>query len=156
MIKFEISGHKTIYAGHLVLDFNGTLAIDGRIIDGVTEQLVQLSADLEIHVLTADTFQTVRKALDGLPVTVKIIGSAYQDKQKADYVKLLGPDCVVAIGNGRNDLLMLKESALSIGVIQAEGAYYQVVNRSRVVCTSITDALDLLLNPKRLTATLRN
>jgi len=156
MITLEIPGRKTIHAEHLVLDFNGTLAIDGHFIDGVIETLVRLSADLEVHVLTADTFRTVRKELEGLPVTVKVIEPDWQDRQKADYVKHLGADRVIAIGNGRNDVLMLKESALGIGVIQAEGACYEVLNNSQVICNSITDALSLLIHPKRLAATLRN
>ena len=81
---------------------------------------------------------------------------AEQDEQKLKYVKDLGSSNVIAIGNGKNDVLMLKESALSIGIIQAEGAFYQVVNYSQVICTSINDALSLLINPKRLLATLRN
>ncbi|MFO7934628.1 MAG: hypothetical protein R6U78_11165 [Bacteroidales bacterium] len=156
MIVLEIPGRKAIQAAHLVLDFNGTLAVDGHLIEGVTGQLVRLSKHLEVHVLTADTFGTVRKQLEGLPVTVKVIDVAEQDRQKFEYVKELGADRVIAVGNGRNDVLMLKGSALGIGVIQAEGAFYEVLHSSQVVCTSITDALDLLLNPKRLEATLRN
>lgn len=46
---------------------------------------------------------------------------AGQDQQKLKYVKDLGSSHVIAIGNGKNDLLMLRESALGIGIIQAEG-----------------------------------
>jgi soluble P-type ATPase len=109
-----------------------------------------------VHVLTADTFHTVQNELRGLPITIKILDSAEQDKQKLQYVKNLGSDNVIAIGNGKNDVLMLKESALSIGIIQAEGAFSQVLNCTQIVCTSITDALSLLINSKRLLATLRN
>ncbi|HER08710.1 MAG TPA: ATPase P [Bacteroides sp.] len=156
MIEIEIPGHRTIQAEYLVLDFNGTLALDGHLIDGVADQLLQLSADLEVLVLTADTFGTVRKELKDLPVIVKVLDPADQDRQKAEVVNQLGADRVIAVGNGRNDLLMLQESALGIGVILAEGAYVQIMNAIQVICTSITDALDLLLKPKRLAATLRN
>jgi soluble P-type ATPase len=156
MIKIEIPEFKVINAEHLVLDFNGTLAIDGLFIEGVIGQLVQISANLNVHVLTDDTFSTVQNELRGLPVTIKILENAEQDKQKLNYVKSLGSDNVIAIGNGKNDVLMLKESALSIGIIQAEGAFSQVLNCTQIVCTSITDALSLLIYPKRLLATLRN
>lgn len=156
MIKIEISGFKTISAEHLVLDFNGTIAIDGLFIEVVIGQLVQISANLQVHVLTADTFHTVQNELRGLPITIKILNSAEQDRQKLQYVKNLGSDNVIAIGNGKNDVLMLKESALSIGIIQAEGAFSQALNCTQIVCTSVTDALSLLINPKRLLATLRN
>jgi soluble P-type ATPase len=156
MIKIEIPEFKVINAEHLVLDFNGTLAIDGHYVHDVIGQLVQISANLNVHVLTADTFGSVHKEFNGLPITINVLEAANQDKQKLDYVKNLGSESVIAIGNGRNDVLMLKESALSIGVIQAEGAFYQVLNCSQVICTSINDALSLLINPKRLLATLRN
>jgi soluble P-type ATPase len=156
MIKIEIPEFKTITADHLVLDFNGTLAIDGLFVEGVIGQLAQLSALLNVHVLTADTFHSVQKELRGLPITIKILETVEQDKQKLKYVKNLGSVNVIAIGNGKNDVLMLKEASLGIGIIQAEGAYYQVVNCCQVICISITDALLLLINPKRLLATLRN
>ena len=156
MLKIDIPEFKIINAEHLVLDFNGTIAIDGLFIEGVIGKLVQISANLQVHVLTADTFHTVQNELRGLPITIKILDSAEQDKQKLQYVKNLGSDNVIAIGNGKNDVLMLKESALSIGIIQAEGAFSQVLNCTQIVCTSITDALSLLINSKRLLATLRN
>lgn len=156
MLKIEIPDSKIIKAEHLVLDFNGTLAVDGYFIEGVIEKLVLLSSLLRLHILTADTFGTVEKELKGLSVTLKILEMANQDRQKLDHVKNLGADKVIAVGNGRNDVLMLKESALSIGVIQAEGAFSQIINCSQLICTSINDALSLLINPKRLLATLRN
>jgi len=156
MIKIDIPGSRTIEAEHLVLDFNGTIAIDGRFIDGVLGLLVQVSANLKVHVLTADTFGTVQNELKGLPVCIKIIEPGQQIQQKLDYVNSLGSSHVIAIGNGKNDHLMLRESALSIGIIQAEGAYSQIIFDTQIICSSINDALSLLINPKRLIATLRN
>jgi soluble P-type ATPase len=156
MLRIEIPEFKVINAEHLVLDFNGTLAIDGHYIADVIGQLVQISANLNVHVLTADTFGSVHKEFNGLPINIKVLETANQDKQKLDYVKNLGSEKVISIGNGRNDVLMLKVSALSIGVIQAEGAFSQVVDCCHIICTSINDALSLLINPKRLLATLRN
>jgi len=156
MIKIDIPGSRTIEAEHLVLDFNGTIAIDGRFIDGVLGLLVQVSANLKVHVLTADTFGTVQNELKGLPVCIKIIEPCQQIQQKLDYVNSLGSSHVIAIGNGKNDHLMLRESALSIGIIQAEGAYSQIFFDTQIICSSINDALSLLINPKRLIATLRN
>ena len=156
MLKIDIPGFKTIEAEHLVLDFNGTIAIDGRYIENVIGQIVQVSEKLNVHVLTADTFGTVLEELKGLRVTIKILEPEQQDQQKLTYVKDLGSSHVIAIGNGRNDHLMLREAALSIGIIQAEGAYSQIIYDTHVICTSINDALSLLINPKRLIATLRN
>jgi soluble P-type ATPase len=156
MLRIEIPEFKIIKAEHLVLDFNGTLAVDGFFIEGVIEKLVRLTSVLNLHILTADTFGTVERELKGLPVTLKILEIANQDRQKLDYVTNLGAEKVIAVGNGRNDVLMLKESALSIGVIQDEGAFSQIINCTQVICTNIMDAFSLLINPKRLLATLRN
>jgi len=156
MLKIDIPGSRAIEAEHLVLDFNGTIAIDGRYIENVIGQIVQVSEKLNVHVLTADTFGTVLEELKGLRVTIKILEPVQQDQQKLTYVKDLGSFHVIAIGNGRNDHLMLREAALSIGIIQAEGAYSQIIYDTQVICTSINDALSLLINPKRLIATLRN
>jgi hypothetical protein len=46
MLKIDIPEFKIINAEHLVLDFNGTIAIDGMFIEGVIGQLVQISANL--------------------------------------------------------------------------------------------------------------
>lgn len=52
--------------------------------------------------------------------------------------------------------MMLHEAALGLVVIQAEGAAQIAVAAADIVSKSIEDALDLLLRPKRLIATLRN
>jgi len=156
MLKIDIPGFKPIEAEHLVLDFNGTIAIDGRFVGDVIGHLVQVSEFLKVHVITADTFGTVRNELKDLPVVIKILEPEHQDKQKLNYINDLGPDRVVAIGNGKNDHLMLRGAALSIGIIQEEGAYSQIIYDTHLICTSINDALLILVNQKRLLATLRN
>jgi len=156
MLKIDIPGFKPIEAEHLVLDFNGTIAIDGRFVGDVIGHLVQVSEFLKVHVITADTFGTVRNELKDLPVVIKILEPEHQDKQKLNYINDLGPDRVVAIGNGKNDHLMLRGAALSIGIIQEEGAYSQIIYDTHLICTSINDALLILVNKKRLLATLRN
>jgi soluble P-type ATPase len=62
---------------------------------------------------------------------------------------------VAAIGNGRNDQLMLAAAALGIAVVQEEGAAIESLSAADVVLPDIRSALDLLLFPKRLIATLR-
>jgi soluble P-type ATPase len=138
------------------LIITGQLAVDGCIIQGVADRLKKLCSVIRVHVLTADTFGTAEKELRGIPVILQVMEKENQDSQKLNYVTDLGPDKVISIGNGRNDILMLKGSALSIGVIQAEGAYSQIINNVQIICTSIIDALSLLTNENRLIATLRN
>lgn len=155
MITFDIPGFKKIEAEHLVMDFNGTMAIDGILIDGVAELLEVLSSKLSVHVLTADTFGTSKHELAATGCTLYILDPEKQEMQKEQYVTTLGKDSVIAIGNGANDSFMMFQAALSILTLQQEGACGNLFSIADIVCTSITDALKLLLNPLRVTATLR-
>lgn len=152
----EIPGRKKLTLAHLVLDYNGTIAVDGKPVWGVKDRIKKLSRMMTVHVITADTFGTVQQHVGSWPCTIAIISSNDQDKQKADYCKKLGTDLVVAIGNGRNDKAMLDKAKLGIGIIGTEGAALKAIDNADAVCTSITDALDLLLKPDRLKALLRN
>ena len=140
---------------HLILDYNGTLAADGSLLPGVAERLEILAKHLEIHIVTADTFGSVRNQVAHLPVQLAVIPPEKQAQAKAAYLEKLGPANSVAIGNGRNDALMLKEAALGIAVMQTEGAATAALLAAEVVTSEIVDALDLLLHPDRLKATLR-
>lgn len=156
MIEIKIPGYKTLRLKHLVLDHNGTLAVDGVLVAGVKEGLDRLSAHMEIHVLTADTFGKAESELKGVPCKLSILPIDNQDIGKLEYVKKLGADHTVCIGNGRNDRLMLKAAGLGISVILAEGAAAETLTSADVVCKDILSALELLSNPLRLTATLRS
>ncbi|MBC7124276.1 MAG: ATPase P [Bacteroidales bacterium] len=155
MITIDIPGRKTFHLEHLVLDFNGTLAIDGKLIEGVRERLQQLSTQLMVHVITADTFGTVANQLKGIDCQIKVLEKEQQDRQKKIYLKQLGKKRCAAIGNGYNDWQMLKYTALSIATIQTEGASTLSLKQASIVCYNVNHALDLLLNPNRLVATLR-
>ncbi|NOX90186.1 MAG: HAD hydrolase family protein [Calditrichaeota bacterium] len=156
MVQIEIPGYKELQLKYLVMDYNGTLAIDGRLIDGVEQRLFELSQLLEIHVITADTFGLVQSYLQDFPLTIKIITSSGQARQKWEYIRNLGAAQTVAIGNGRNDRLMLKEAKLGIAAIQNEGAAPETILSADIVVNHINDALDLLKNTLRLKATLRD
>lgn len=156
MIQVSIPGFGDLGLTHLVLDYNGTLALDGKLLPGAREVLQAASKDLEIHILTADTFGLASAQLNGLPVTLTILPPANQAEAKQSFVQSLGSANTIAIGNGRNDRLMLSSAALSIAVIQKEGAAREAIENSHILATSIWDALDLLRHPARITATLRS
>ncbi len=155
-MDIPIPGYGKLDLKYLVMDYNGTLAIDGRLIEGVRETLTALSQHLALYVLTADTFGKAKSGLDGIDCTLSILSEKDQQAGKLAYIQSLGPENTVSIGNGRNDQLMLKTSALGIAVILEEGASAQTLQAADIVCTSIISALNLLLNPLRLTATLRS
>lgn len=156
MINVQIPGGDSLQLAHLVLDYNGTLALDGELIAGVEEKILELAGHIQLHVLTADIHGTVARKLEGLPCTLHILGPGAQDRQKQAYVQSLGTARVAAIGNGRNDGLMLQAAALGIVLVQKEGGCVATVAQADIMCTSIGDAFALLLRPDRLRATLCN
>jgi soluble P-type ATPase len=156
MLSIAIPGLDDLAIEHLVLDFNGTIACDGRLLEGVEPALRTLSERLTIHVVTADTFGTAVKQLTGLPTHVTVLAAGNQHIAKRDFVRALGPDVTACIGNGRNDRLMLAEAAMAIAVVLGEGAAVETVLAADVVATDIVAALDLLVRPDRLIATLRS
>ncbi|RUA03326.1 MAG: ATPase P [Deltaproteobacteria bacterium] len=156
MIKIEIPGFGKLVLAHVVFDYNGTLAVDGEVIAGVKTALRSLADRLTIHILTADTFGKVKSRLSDLPCEISILPPGEQDVGKRDFIQSLGAEKTVAMGNGRNDRLMLQAAALGIAVILGEGASAQTLSMADVVCTDILDALALLENPLRLVATLRS
>ncbi len=155
MIAIDIPGFTSLRLAHLVLDYNGTIAVDGHLIPGVADAFHSLRADIQIHVITADTFGIAAAQLANLPLTLTIIPQNEQAQEKNHYVHQLGADSVIAIGNGRNDHDMLKSAAVGIALVQAEGGAAEAIMAADIVCSNILDALALLQHPKRLVATLR-
>lgn len=156
MIDIDIPGYTRLRLEHLVLDYNGTLAVDGQCCEGVRQRLTSLSENLRVHIITADTFGRVATEMAGIPCEVTILPAENQDAGKLTYINSLGAGRTVSMGNGRNDRLMLEASALGVAVILSEGVCTRTLLAADVVCTSASDALDLLDHPLRLTATLRS
>lgn len=155
MIRIEIPGYAAFAFHHLVLDVNGTIAKDGRLLEGVQERLESLRQKLDIHLVTADTHGTQETLNETLQLTAFRIPLQNQAKAKLEYIEQLGKNTVAAIGNGANDALMLEYAALGILVIGPEGAAVESLLKAKIVAPGILAALDLLLYPKRLIATLR-
>ncbi|MBF6056720.1 MULTISPECIES: HAD family hydrolase [Thiomicrorhabdus] len=156
MLQIEIPGNETLQLQHLVLDYNGTIACDGMVKPNVLSKLRELSQQLQIHVITADTHGSVHAACSGNFIQITVIGQRDQDRQKKAYVDQLGAQSCVAVGNGSNDALMLENAALGIAVMQEEGCATKTLIASDLSFGSIEDVLDSLLKSKRITASLRN
>jgi len=155
-MTFDIPGGETINLKHVVFDYNGTIALDGKLIEGVGNLINELSADLNFHVITADTYGSVEQELAGINCKVVKIAENNQDLSKRDFVRKLGTENTLSVGNGRNDKLMLQESILGIAIIQSEGAYLPSIMAADIACQSIMDVFGFFKVPNRLRATLRN
>ena len=154
MLNIQIPGREELNLSHLILDYNGTIAEDGNIIESIRPRLAELSKDLSIYVITADTHGTAAKKCQGLPLQVLTFPTTEVGLIKAQEAKKLGGG-VITIGNGFNDIQMSDVADLSICVMGKEGCCGALISHCDVVVTSIEDALDLLLIPGRVRATLR-
>lgn len=155
MIKYSIPGREDLLIKNLVLDYNGTIAYDGKLIEGV-EDILNSIKDINIYVLTADTYGTVREECKNIECEVLTFPKENAGEEKLQIVKKLGHKNSICVGNGFNDIEMFKESALSIGIMEGEGICGEIILHSDIVVKSIIDALNIIMDPKKLMATLRN
>ncbi|MBI3244182.1 MAG: HAD hydrolase family protein [Chloroflexi bacterium] len=155
MIDLDIPGRGSLRLEHLVLDVNGTIAKDGRLIDKAVRPLNTLKDRLTIHLLTADTYgkQDTIDVMLGLKATRLKPGN--EAEQKADYVRGLGAEKVVAMGNGANDAAMLKAAVIGVAVLGDEGLAVEALQAADIFVPGPVEALNLLEFPTRLIATLR-
>ena len=156
MIELNIPGYGLLSLKHLVTDVNGTLAIDGVLIEGVGKRIANLSDRLEVHMLTADTHGKQSTIDQQLNLTAVRVRPGNESTQKAAYVRKLGAKTVVAIGQGANDADMLKTAALGFCVLSQEGTSTSTLMSADLIVPDILTAFDLLDNPLRLIASLRN
>jgi soluble P-type ATPase len=146
----SIPNYKDIYAKAVVFDLNGTLAVDGKVDDEVKKLLAELNKKYDIVVLTADTFGTIRKEFEGYNIAIEIIKNTEEKMNKAkEHVPYIG------VGNGNNDIDMLKNAELGIAIVGKEGCSVHALLSADIVVNNIVDAINLLLNEKRIVATLR-
>lgn len=155
MIELNVPGKGVILLEHLVSDVNGTLALDGQLIDGVSRALGALRDRLTLHLLTADTFGRQIEIDRRLGLQAVRIPPGGEAEAKAAYVRRLGAGAVVSIGQGANDAAMLREAGLGICVLSPEGLAVEALTAADVIAPNILEALALLEHPLRLVASLR-
>lgn len=151
-LSVSIPGLAELRLDHLLLDVNGTLTNRGALLDGVEARLGRLSDALDIRLVSADTFGTLDTIAARMSVSA-VRASSGEDKLRL--LEELGRERCAVIGNGSNDALVLEAAAVGFAVIGPEGASAAALRAANVVCASAVDALDLLLDPKALSATLR-
>jgi soluble P-type ATPase len=158
-ITIDIPGFGKVQINSILSDYTGTLACGGKLVAGVKDRLLRLAELVDIHVVTADSFGTAEKELKGLPIVCKRLKAQREDVQKAHYAVELNPHYVASFGNGNNDRLHLKvvkeAGGLAIAVENGEGCALDAILNANLFVVGAVNALDLLLEPARLIATLR-
>ena len=155
MIEFTIPGRGALKLEHLVLDVNGTLALDGKLIDGVERALAGLRDRLEIHLVTADTHGRQAEIDRQLGLQAVRLRSGGEVEQKAAFVRQLGAEKTAAIGQGANDAGMLREAAIGIAILSPEGLSAAALSAADLVVPDILTALEIMEKPLRIVASLR-
>lgn len=153
MIQLDIPGKGLIELRHAVFDINGTLAVDGKPFPQVVERLQALASLLSIHALTAGTHGNLVELEWEIGMPLQRIETGVD---KVHFIEQLGPASVVAIGNGSNDAPMLRLAAIGIAVLSGEGVSTAALQAADVLAHGPLDAINMLLHPKRLIATLRS
>jgi len=155
MISVTIPGWGELSIEYLMVDFNGTIALDGKSRKEAMEAIEKISRYVKVIVATADGYDTVDSELRGSDVTVIKVNKNASGSEKARIMKELGPEKTAAIGNGMDEAAMIKEAALGIAVIGGEGCATALLKQADIVVTNITEAFGLILHPERLVATLQ-
>ncbi|MBQ2650980.1 MAG: ATPase P [Clostridia bacterium] len=155
MIRIEIPGREALEISHIVLDYNGTIAVDGLLVPGLEAPIEALSKQVELHVLTADTYGTVRAQCAHLPLTVHTFPRPDAGLCKEEIVKGLSGG-VACFGNGFNDIPMFDAADLAVAVLLEEGMYAGLLTHADILVRSIHDGLSLFLTPDHIRADLRS
>lgn len=148
----DVPGHGRLDLRTLVADLNGTLTNRGRMLPGVAGRMSRLTQLVRVVLASADTFGTLAAIAAELGVEFRQAADA---ESKLSLLDELGRESTVMVGNGANDALALHAAGLAIAVLGPEGASSAALAAADVVCPSIDQALDLLLDERALVATLR-
>lgn len=155
MLIIKIPGYKDLKIKYLVSDLNGTLANHGKIRENTAVLLNKLSQHLKVYIITADTFGIAGEVCRSLEAELTVLRGEGEREGKATFVKLLGSEETVTLGNGANDELMLEQAVLGIAVMGEEGCCTKSLLKSDIVVKDIDDALWMLLKPDLIKAALR-
>lgn len=152
-MNISIPGYAPFDIETIILDLNGTLAIDGKLIEGVKERIAALrERAIRLFLFSGDTQGNAADIARELQLEFRVTKDAIA---KAEEAKKLKPKTAATIGNGRIDVELFKAVRLRILTLQAEGVHPEALLNADVIVPSINDALDLFLKPKRLIATMR-
>jgi P-type E1-E2 ATPase len=148
----------TIKIKNIIFDMNGTIQFKGQVSDEIVKKFNELKKHFNVYLVSSDTRGNLSAIAQKLGVEyIKIAPANITDAEEKNNVLLkLGKEQTIAVGNGNNDALMLKNALLGIAIIGNEGASSKSILNSNVVFTDPLSAIDFLLDEKIMIATLRS
>lgn len=154
MILLQRPGQPNIEIECLLIDYEGSLAIDGRVHPKVKDKINLLSKRLKIYIFVKGEKEKVEERLRNVKANIVFLQEGQATVAKLELLKKVGPERTVAIGNGVDDVSLLEEAIFSIGVIGKEGASGEALKKADLVVTDVINGLDFLLKPLRQKTTL--
>lgn len=133
MIRINIPGWGNMDVKNIALDMNGTIATDGRIPPEVREKISSLADKVRIYILTADAQGTASEEIRDMNIELVKITEEDSKRGEFEFLKTLDLERTVAVGNGNNDQLILKEAGLGIAVLGEEGLSISVIKNADIV-----------------------
>ncbi len=154
MIHIQRPGQEPLEIDFILIGFEGTLASDRRVHPKAKDKINLLSRRSKIYILTKEEKERIEEVLRKVNAEIIYLTEGESSQKKSDLVRQLGATRAVTVGNGGDDVPMMKEAAFGLCVIGKEGASSEALKNADVVFTDILDALDFLLKPLRQKATL--
>lgn len=152
-MKYAVPGVGDIELQTIILDLNGTVTVGGAVPEGTREKLAAVkNLGFQTVFFTGNTRNNADQLAKELGIGWQLASTA---EEKRDLALQMHPETCVSIGNGQIDLELTKAVQLSIVTLQAEGVHTETLLAADIVVPTIIDALDLLIDPDRLIATLR-
>ena len=149
MILLQRPGQDPLEIEIIMLNFEGTLATDGRVHPKAKDKINLLSKRARIFIFTTGEKESVSSVLRNVKAEVVYLREGETSRGKLDLLQQLGPRRAVAIGSGMSDIEMIEHSGLGIGVMSREGTLSDVIGKANLVFMTVVDALDFLLKPLR-------
>ncbi len=154
MISIQRPGQSPIEIEYLLIDFEGTLASDGRVHPKAKDKINLLSKRTKITILAKGEKEKVEETLRRVKAELYFVNEEESASQKLELLLNLGASRTAVIGNGMDDIRMMKEAGLSMAIIGKEGTSGELIQSAHLIFTNMVDALDFLLKPLRQKATL--
>jgi P-type E1-E2 ATPase len=154
MITIQRPGQEPLEIDFILIDFEGTLALDRRVHPKTKDKINLLSKRTKIYILTTGEKENVDETLNKVKAEIIYLTEGKSSQQKLDLVRQVGEERTVVIGNGIDDALMIEEAGFGICVLSKEGISLETMKKADVLFTNILEALDFLLKPLRQKATL--
>ena len=154
MMAIQRPGHEPLEIEFILLDFEGTLATDGRVHPKAKDKINLLSKRTKIYIMTKSEGEKVGEALRKTKAEILYFKEGEAPQAKMKLLQQMKPQQTVVIGNGLDDVPIMERAGLAICVIGKEGSSSEAMAKADLIVTNVLDALDFLLKPLRQRATL--